>query len=329
MKILLLPALLVSALPPLQAQTSRTPSAGGALSTIQAARLAGPGATVTVRGIVSNGSELGQLRFVQDKQAGLATFSLNNPNFAALQLGDSVLLTGTLKNYSGLLEMDPVATVQKLAGGRRVPMLETTAAGAEALFTEANEGRLIRIKGLSSLTAPDGTPAEALKGNTNYLLDGQKTTPIRINIASTGETGLVGKTIPAGEYELLGMLSQFTNTGTGGYQLLPRRATDFVVGGGLPVIVGEPVPTAISRTGFTVQFSTRNAGTATVEYGKTNALGQKVQLTTPGTSHTVDLTGLEPGTVYYVRVSATNTVGTSAAPAVPMITDTKKRSSRQ
>lgn len=327
MKILLLPVLLASALPSLQAQPGHAPAATP-LSSIQAARLAGPGATVTVRGIVSNGSELGQLRFVQDKQAGLATFSLNNPNFAALQPGDSVLLTGTLKNYSGLLEMDPVTTVQKLAGGRRIPMLETTAAGATALFTEANEGRLIRIKGLSSLTAPDGTPAEALKGNTNYLLDGQKATPIRVNIASTGETGLVGKTIPAGGYDLLGVLSQFTNTGSGGYQLLPRIGTDFVVGGGLPLIVAEPIPTAISRTGFTVQFATRNPGTATVEYGKTNALGQKVQLSTPGTTHAIDLTDLEPGTVYYVRVSATNAAGTSAAPAVPMITDTKKRTAR-
>jgi hypothetical protein len=268
------------------------------------------------------------LRFVQDKQAGLAAFSLNNPSFAALQPGDSVQLTGTLKNYSGLLEMDPVITVQKLASGRRLPVLETTAAGAAALFTEANEGRLIRIKGLSSLTAPDGAPAEALKGNTNYLLNGQKAMPIRINIASSGDAGLVGKTIPAGEYDLLGMLSQFTGTGSGSYQLLPRLATDFVVGGGLPVIVAEPVPTAISRTGFTVYFTTRNPGTATVEYGKTNALGQKVQLSTPGTSHTIDLTGLEPGTVYYVRVSATNAAGTSAVPPVPMITDTKKRPAR-
>ncbi|AII53510.1 fibronectin type III domain-containing protein [Hymenobacter sp. APR13] len=327
MKILLLSALVLSALPAVHAQRAHAPAASS-LSTIQAARLAGPGATVTVRGIISNGSELGQLRFVQDKQAGLAAFSLNNPAFSALQPGDSVQLTGTLKNYSGLLEMDPVATVQKLASGRRIPMLETTAAGAEVLFIEANEGRLLHIKGLSSLTMPDGTPAETLKGNTNYLLNGQKTTPIRVNIASTGETGLVGKPMPAGEYDLLGMLSQFTNTGSGGYQLLPRLSTDFVVGGGLPVIVAEPVPTAISRTGFTVHFTTRNLGTATVEYGTTTALGQKVQLTTPGTSHTIDLTGLEPGTVYYVRVSATNAVGTSASPAVPMITDTKKRTTR-
>lgn len=329
MKTLLLPALLAGVLPPVQAQHRNTPAAGTSLSTIQAARLAGPGATVTVRGIISNGAELGQLRFVQDKQAGLAAFSLNNPSFAALQPGDSVQFTGTLKNYSGLLEMDPVATVQKLASGRRIPVLETTAAEAATLFVEANEGRLLHIRGLASITASDGTPAEALKGNTNYLLNGQKATPIRINIASTGETGLVGTTVPAGDYDLLGMLSQFTNTGTGGYQLLPRLATDFVVGGGLPVIVAEPVPTAISRTGFTVHFTTRNPGTATVEYGKTNALGQKVQLSTPGTAHTVDLTDLEPGTVYYVRVSATNAVGTSAAPAVPMITDTKKRNARQ
>ncbi|UPL47517.1 fibronectin type III domain-containing protein [Hymenobacter sublimis] len=93
----------------------------------------------------------------------------------------------------------------------------------------------------------------------------------------------------------------------------------------MPVIQGEPVPTAIHRTGFTVTFQTINPGTTIVEYGKTTALGTTVNLPAATTAHSVELTNLEPGTVYYVRVSATNAAGTSRSAAVPMITDTKKR----
>ncbi|RIY09848.1 hypothetical protein D0T11_11825 [Hymenobacter rubripertinctus] len=297
-------------------------------TTVAAARMAGPGATVTVRGIITNGPELGQLRFVQDQEAGLAVFSTTSAALQALVPGDSVLLTGTLKDYKGLLEMDPVAQVVKLAAGRRVTALEVAAADLSAAFVEANEGRLLRIKGLSRLTTTGGTAATKLAGNANYLLDGQPETPIRINVASTGEQGVVDQTPPPGSFDLIGSLSQFTQSGTGGYQLLPRTFADFVVAGGLPVIAGEPLPTNIYRNGFTVLFQTVNPGTAKVEYGRSSQLGQVVTLKELATSHRVELEDLEPNTTYYVRVSATNAVGTSSSPPVPILTDNKKRPNR-
>ncbi|RSK43640.1 hypothetical protein [Hymenobacter perfusus] len=293
--------------------------------TLTAARAAGPGATVTVRGVVTNGPELGQLRFVQDRQAGLAVFSTTNTDLHALIPGDSVQITGTLKNYNGLLEMDPVASVTKLASGRPVVPIEVEAADLATVFTDEYEGRLIRIKGLTSLTTATGTPIEALKGNTNYLLNGQRATPVRINVASMGEKGLLEKTPPTSTFDLIGTVSQFTQNGTGGYQLLPRLYTDFVVAGGLPAIQGEPIPTNIYRNGFTVLFQTANPGTTKVEYGKTSALGTVINLPAPTTSHSVDIPNLEPSTSYYVRVSSTNAAGTSTSAAVPMLTDNKKK----
>lgn len=294
-------------------------------TTISAARQAGPGATVTVRGVVSNGAELGQLRFVQDATAGLAVFSTTSQDLAALVPGDSVQLTGTLKNYSGLLEMDPVASVQKLGSGRRLSITEVPAADMARLFDEAYEGRMVRIKGVSSLTTTSGEAATAFAGNTNYLLNGQRNAPIRIHVASKGATGLVDKAAPTEDFDVVGTMSQFTQTGTGGYQLLPHLGRDIVVDGGLPVVLGEPVPTAISRTGFTVSFQTRYPGDTKVEYGKTTALGSVLSSPAPTKVHALELADLEPGTVYYVRVSSTNAAGTSTSAAVPIITDTKKR----
>ncbi|UOQ71254.1 fibronectin type III domain-containing protein [Hymenobacter cellulosilyticus] len=89
--------------------------------------------------------------------------------------------------------------------------------------------------------------------------------------------------------------------------------------------MGEPVPTEMSRTGFTVSFTTQNPGDTKVEYGKTSALGTVVANATQTTKHNIALTDLQPGTVYYVKVSSTNAVGRSESAAVPMITDTKKR----
>jgi hypothetical protein len=332
MKQLLLPALLLSATLAAQAQRKPAPAkptgpapATPAPPSITAARAAGPGATVTIRGTVTNGPELGQLRFVQDKMAGLAVFSTTNTALHALVPGDSVQITGTLKNYNGLLEMDPVASVTKVASGRPVTIVEVPAAEMNTVFDDAYEGRLVRIKGVSSLGTAAGTPAETFKGNTNYLLNGQKNNPVRIHVASTGEKGLVDKTPPTGTFDVVGSLSQFTQNGTGGYQILPRLYSDFVVAGGLPAIEGEPVPTNVYRNGFTVVFQTANPGTTKVEYGKTSALGTVVELPASTRLHTVEIGNLEPNTSYYVRVSSTNAAGTSRSAAVPMLTDNKKK----
>ncbi|GAA3922829.1 fibronectin type III domain-containing protein [Hymenobacter algoricola] len=294
---------------------------------ISAARAAGPGATVTVRGTVTNGPELGAVRYVQDREAGLAAFSSSALGFSALIPGDSVELRGTLKNYNGLLEMDPVTSVRKLAAGRRVVPVEVLAANMMQVYSEAYEGRLVKIKSNMAVTTPSGVAIMTFNGNTNYLLNGQRGATVRISNSSAGELGIVGKPAPSSDFDLMGVMGQFAPSGSGGYQLLPRLYSDMLLGGGLPNVLGEPIPTDMSRDGFTVTFATQNAGDTKVEYGRTSELGTVVMNATPTTRHSVVLTNLQPGTVYYVKVSSTNAVGTSATAAVPMITDTKKRSS--
>ena len=78
--------------------------------TIAAARALGAGATVTVSGIVTNGPELGVIRYFQDATGGLSGYSTNqslppnNTAFTSLMPGDSIIITGTLKSYNNLLE---------------------------------------------------------------------------------------------------------------------------------------------------------------------------------------------------------------------------------
>ncbi|MBC8085381.1 MAG: T9SS type A sorting domain-containing protein [Hymenobacter sp.] len=291
--------------------------------TIAAARAAGIGAVVSVRGVVTNGPELGIIRYLQDGTAGLAAYSTSAAGFEALVPGDSIQISGTLKNFNGILEMDPVTAVTVLDRNRTIrPAATVPAANLSTVFAEAYEGQLVRVTGNTRLTTATGSPFYTFSGNTNYLLNGTPNAAVRTNSASTGPNGVVGKIAPNGNFDLLGIMSQFnaSPTGTTGYQLLPRLYSDFTLGN-TPNVIGAPYPTGITTTSFTVNFPTQNAGDARVEYGTSpTTLTQQVNVSAVGTQHTLPLTGLQPGTLYYVKVSSSNTSGRSELAAVPMIT---------
>ncbi|GAB3572858.1 hypothetical protein [Hymenobacter daeguensis] len=313
------------------APTSTPPSNAAVppVLTVKAARAQGAGSTVTVRAVVLNGPEMGNIRYVQDAEAGLALYAqpAKLPGYGDLQAGDSVQVTGQLKNYNGLLEMDPIVSFHKLAGGRRLRPVRVPVAQAASAFTEANEGRLLEITGGTKLLTPAGTPAGALAGNSNYLLDGLPGALVRVGMASTGADGLVGATVPTNEpFDVRGIMSQYSPGGTGGYQLLPRLATDFVRGGGLPRLTEEPVPVNVSATGFTVVYSTLNPGDTRIRFGLDAKQLKETRLDPAQTTHhSLTLEDLIPGTTYYVEVSSHNAAGTETAAPVPFITASGKR----
>ncbi len=79
---------------------------GFSQANIAEARAMGVGAVVTVRGIVTNGSELGKdIRYFQDATAGIAAYKYNA--FPDILRGDSIVVSGTLKLYNQLLEILP------------------------------------------------------------------------------------------------------------------------------------------------------------------------------------------------------------------------------
>lgn len=297
--------------------------------TVKAARAAGPGATVTLRAVVLNGSELGNIRYVQDVEAGLALYAqaAKVPGFGELRAGDSVQVTGVLKNYNGLLEMDPVQSVHKLGGGARLRTLRVPAEQAAAAMTEANESRLLELTGVTKLGQFNGGTASTLAANSNYLINGLPGALVRVNSGSNGPDGLVDHSLPVGEtFDMRGILSQYAPGGSGGYQLLPRVAADIVRGGGLPRLTEEPVPVNVTSSGFTIVFSTLNPGDTRVRYGlNTRELKESRVDATLTTRHSLTLDNLIPGTTYYVEVSSHNATGTEMAPAVPFITASGKK----
>ena len=320
-----------------------TASAQSAI-TIAAARALAPtannvvGPLVTVRGIVTNGAELGStvsiIRYIQDGTAGIGVYTTGGatgPLVSPLVPGDSIEVTGNLKMFRGLLEVDPISSLTVLAGNRPVPApVVFTAANAAAAFSEQYEGQLVRINGLTSMTtAPTacttaGVAVSAFNANTSYRLNGNCTYVTYVPTNSTGADGLIGKPSPTGTFDAIGIVSQYSPSATattGGYQLLNRKYSDFIQGL-TPNLTTSPVPTNISTTGFTVSFTTQNAGNTQLAYA-TSAAGPFTTVagsTALTTAHSQVLTGLTPATIYYVQAVSVNSVGRSESRVVPMIT---------
>src|SRR5436853_4548646 len=70
-----------------------------------------------------------------------------------------------------------------------------------------------------------------------------------------------------------------------------------------PVISGVVV-SAITGSGATIIWTTKEAARSEVEYGMTTAYGSAALNTTVGTTHTVILTGLADGTTYHYYVAS-------------------------
>ncbi|MGZ3921351.1 MAG: T9SS type A sorting domain-containing protein [Bacteroidia bacterium] len=186
--------------------------------TIAQARAATLGSTVTVRGIVTNGGELGNIRYLQDATGGITAFGTG---LASITTGDSVTIIGPTTQYNNLLEISPVNSFT-VHGNKPVPAPNIV---TPLTFNESVEGTLIRIN--NATFSSGGTFA----GNTNYVLtSNSQTFAVRIDASNTN---LVGTTIPATPVDIIGDAAQFctspTNGCTNGYQMHPRTSSDIII----------------------------------------------------------------------------------------------------
>ena len=177
------------------------------------------GQTVTVTGVVTSDDNLGSVRYLQDATAGIALYPGQDWSAweATPQIGDSLSVTGEITEYNGLLEVGPNLTDVTFFGQGTVPTpLEIT----PSQMGEDLEGQLVRINGVTFPLA--GT---FITGNNTY------------DFSSAGESGviyvrtsnsLVGQELTGCEVDMLGIVSQFSFDGFGGYQLLPRGPVDLI-----------------------------------------------------------------------------------------------------
>jgi endonuclease I len=167
------------------------------------------GQTVTVRGVATNGAELGAIRYMQDETGSIAVYG--NNVFTNVGRGDSITVTGPLLDFNGLLELSPV-TANNVTNHGNVGIPDAMAVPI-SLIGEDIESRLIKIENVTFVQT--GTFA----GNTNYnITDGIRTFQVRIS----NNTSLVNTVIPTGPITVRGLVGQFQAN----YQILPRDIND-------------------------------------------------------------------------------------------------------
>ncbi|MBC8510142.1 MAG: T9SS type A sorting domain-containing protein [Cryomorphaceae bacterium] len=261
---------------------------GFAQTDIATARAQGIGATVTITGVVTNGDELGPIRYIEDATAGMAIY--DPTAMGAVVRGDEVTVTGVLVDYNGLLEMQPVNSNSINSSGNSIaPQLITP-----IQIGEATESELIQI---DNLIFNNG--GSIFTGNTSF------------DFTANGETGkiylktghsLVNTLIPMGPVTLIGISSQHTYSTPpiGDYQVLPRDSNDIIQSGNI-VFTSAVNQTNITTTSFDLSWSVSSNSSTNCNYGITTALGAGMNNGGNTTAHTISLTGLSPATFYYVQ----------------------------
>lgn len=272
------------------------------------------GESVTVTGIVTNDGSLGSVRYIQDATGGVALYpGFDWSGWDEPTIGDEVTVTGVLTEFNGLLEVGPdltAVTINSSGNPSPTPLTITPDEMEEDL-----EGVLVEVE--SALFDQGGT---VISGNNTYSFN------------ASGEEGviyirngnyLVDAILPAGETNIVGIISQFDPDNSGdGYQILPRDAQDFVPLSAIN-IASEVEQTNITQTSFTLNWLTDTNGDSQVEYGLTPALGSVEFSATATNDHSIDLSGLEPGTVYYARVTSTAGEDDTVSPILAFATESE------
>lgn len=256
------------------------------------------GDTVTVRGIVTTGQEFGIIRYLQDATAGIAAYGTS---VSSLLVGDSIEVRGVLKNFRMLLELDPVISFNIISQSNPLPQPKILS--MPSAFSEAFESQLVQVQGVTT------TSTGNFAGNTNYnIVQGAATNQMRVNAG----TNLVGTAIPSGQFNVTGVMSQFTvSTNPNlGYQLLPRSTADLSSGVG-PILLSDLDLISHTQNSLTVGFSTATPATATWFYGLTNPPTQVLVQSNASTNHTVTISNLAPASFYFVRCAAINGTDTT------------------
>ena len=271
--------------------------AGFAQANIAAARAQGIGANVTITGIVTNGDELGPIRYIEDATAGLALY---DPTvLSAVVRGDEVTVSGILVDYNGLMEMTPVNTTTTNSTANSVsPQVVTP-----IQIGELTESELVQINNVIF-----NSGGSFFTAGTHDFTANNETGKVYIRTGSPLENSL----IPIGPVTIIGISSQYTFSfpANDGYQILPRDSSDIIQTGAL-IFTAPVVQSNITTTSFDLSWTVSDSSSTNCNYGLTNAIGIAVNNGGNTLTHTMSLTGLQPATFYYVECYSVNGIDTA------------------
>lgn len=307
------------------------------LEPVGTARLKANGTTVTVTGIVTNDAlfdNRNRTRCFQDNTGGLNIFAQNSPSAPALQAlkpGDSIVITGVLAEFNNLKQLVEPLDIQVVATNRPVPapIVVSFADLQNPAVAEPLESMLVKLEdvlvdtgdkifgsGSSGRSYDIDEPNNPVSGNCFPNSADCNAGPVmRINPGNS----LVGVEVPRGLASITGNLGQFAAA----YQIVVRGIKDFEVGLALESVN----QTNIQTTSFTLQFATNQSAKSRVRWG--NIFLVNVDTSDPANyianydttfvgeirddnfklDHSVQLTGLNVATSYFVEIYCENATG--------------------
>lgn len=257
---------------------------------IQAARLEPLGTTATIAGTVLNGQELGSIRYLQDATGGLAAFpgSGSASGFASqVQRGDSIIVTGVLVDYNGLLELTPITSFTVVSKGNLEP--EPKALTFEWV-DDTHESSLVHFEGVTFLQPG------FFSANKQYIIQDAAGGQMPLYIRSGHP--LVGKAIPTGTLDLTAIVSDFN-----GFQLLVRDSADLKPAGDL-YFTRLVRQTDLSAQSVTLSWATNQPATARLTIKDPQGMVLSDTVPQVNAEHQYVLSGLDPATPYAILVTA-------------------------
>ncbi len=271
--------------------------------------------TATIKGIVLNGQELGNIRYVYDGTAAIPAFGVS---VATVNRGDTVTVSGTLKNFNCLLELDPVSSI--VVNNSSNPLPSPIVLNPNQ-YNETNEAQLIQFNSVTFKKTGN------FAGNNNYVIVGS--TPLDTAVVRVvNGSSIIGTPIPTGVVNLIGVGSQFSSNTScvSGYQVLLRDLNDIIPTASV-FLTQDLVQTNIAQSSMDVQWSTNVAGTSSfIKIGTTSGnYTQTINLISNTSIHTETISGLTPATVYYLKAYTIN--GTDTAKTIERIFATQSTSS--
>jgi phosphatidylserine/phosphatidylglycerophosphate/cardiolipin synthase-like enzyme len=247
---------------------------------------------VTVSGTVTNGQELGIIRYLQDGTGGIPAYGTQVED---VLVGDSITVTGVLKDYNGLLELDPITELTN-HGQANAPI-----APQPFQLSQIGESTEALLASVPNCTFAAG--GNTFTSNTSYnISDDSGDSEIYVR----SDHPLVGELIPIGPVTITAISSQFTFDGFGGYQLLPRNTADIISPNPLNIISSIDLSDQ-TENGYSLSWTTDVAST-TEAYFTSDITGANLEgnhITEPtsnGTDHTLSFESLNPGEVYFTQI---------------------------
>ncbi len=263
---------------------------------------------ISLRGTVISPNFSGHFQyFVSDGKAGIQLYA---SHFSMdLAVGDSIFVSGHLTQFMGMTELkvDSIELVQIL-GQHKPDTLKTTL----DQIGESLEGQLVLVENLQISNANDW-PAIGQNSDKVIVTDGTHSISLYID----KDTDLDGWTPPAGTFNLVAVVDQYTSSSPAndGYQLRPRSQDDFITAtavdqGKNPVALQfhlEPCYPNPFNPQTTIRYQI--AKTSHVLLQVYNIRGQKVKTLfngkqPAGSYKQVFTAGALPSGIYFVRLKA-------------------------